>query len=360
MMEFRTEVWHNDEFSDWVRLWLPEIAGVMQAAAHFKPPDAEGYRHIGGFYRPQNREDVLWQLEFAVLPKLREWLRFTPKEDDRDPYEDETIAELRRKYPEANVDSFEYLYPKQRHYRHMVFPCIITLTLLAPVLSHAYLALRTLQESTWGETINAASTLGLLYLGEREVKINSLHSIVGKADNPFDALPRGDENETDPEYNNVNEDTMLDQSERSQHESSLLADDVLDGYNSRRHGKIFREFDPSEIPLNIWRGALQTLGDALTAAGDLTASLMRLAWELGFQHPFAEEIILVSMDVGYYSPLFHRAILQHLYLYDHMPEFKARIVSAWKRLLEREQHLSLNPALVQMLEDSLIRYGSAG
>ena len=288
----------------------------MQTAAHFTPPDGRGRKSLQ-FYQPAAQEEVGWQVGFVVLPKLREWFDPGDISESRLINQEEEMEYLRRKYPGESEDRFKD-YQSRSRANERIYPVGIALIMLAPAISHAHLALRALQDNTWGEVANAVSSVGLLSLGEKDVKLDCLHVFLGAV------IP-----------------------------SLMHSDPIRD-----RRVEVYRELDPQEMPILIWQRALQTLGTTLDSSHPLLPSFARLAEDIGSLQ-LAKEILLLLIQVGHYDHTIHRRVLS--YLSNTAPSLSrpspdtGSVVAAWRDLLWRED-THLDPELVDLLERSIKKY----
>lgn len=317
MTSYRRSAWQQSRLTDDVRVWLPEISRLMQTAAHFTPPDGRGTKFLQ-FYQPVGQEEVEWQVRFVVLPKLREWFDPGDISESRLISQEEEMEYLRRKYPGESEDRFKD-YQSRSRANERIYPVGIALIMLAPAISHAHLALRALQEDTWGEVANAVSSVGLLSLGEKDVNLDCLHVFLGAV------IP-----------------------------SLMNSDPIRD-----RRVEVYRELDPQEMPILFWQRAFQTLATILDSSHPLLRSFARFAEDIGSVQ-LAKEIFLLLMQVGHYDRPLHQRVLS--YLSDTAPSVSrpspdtGSVVAAWRELL-RQEDSHLDPELVDLLERSIKKYG---
>lgn len=306
-MDSRRKVWQQDSMSDWIRFWLPDICQLMKMATHFVPPDAErhGRMPFDIYYHPATLEESMWQVEFVVLPKLREHFVHDPKAENSFSAADEELVELDEKRAKNS---------------QAIFPAIFALTLISPVISHAHLALIKLQEPSWGKAVNTASTIGLLAIGEKDVNLDCLPEVFGEFDLP----------------------------------------EKWEFYPSHKRWKknidARQEFDPAEVPFHLWRQAIETLRCILDKTHPSLQTLLHAAWELGYD-PLAKEILLLAMDVGYYNEFLHGAI--ESYLEDHhlrKDETDPEILRRLRNYLSDSSFLENEPELFQKVEHLVARY----
>lgn len=289
------ELWKSNELGHNIRVWLPDIGRMMQMADHFRPPEALSKWGLF-YYSPSNLSEVEWQVKTLILPQFHNWIT---------EYDQIAQNRMRRDYSEQDEKFREWWEEdKGASSEDLVISGPIALALLAPAISHAYVALRMMQYPEWGITGNALSSFGLLYLGDTDVNLEILSNIIEPKEIP------------------------------------AVWEEHPFGY-SKKSKKIF---NPLQLPLSMWHQVLKTLSTYIDRDNSVITTFLAIAWEEP-QYPVSQEIFVWAFECGLVNEFTFGAIIAN-----HHHIEKDRLLHLFQEVAKDKELGKENPDLQEAIQ----------
>ncbi len=292
--------WQNDDYTSQIISCLPDLGKAIQSASFYYPPDIDQYdMQLNPWHCfPTDYDDLVWQVEFSILPLLRKWfLGKRPTKLPKPIREDEDWWE--GKNPED----------ARMHYIQMVFGITSYLAQLGRSLPYGEVALRLMLDPSWGEVVNSAAVLGLMYLGEKDVS-----SV------PFEKLFCQEGVDLQKKWKEIH-----------------LA-----------YRQLIIPLDPDFLPMFYWRPIFHTLRGIIDGKNPLIPSMLAVAWKK--ENEWSEEVCLLALDLGVITPLTITGLNMFV-----RPENRDRFIEFAKMAVKSDDFRAADPDLAEDLQQWIER-----
>ncbi len=311
-------VWESSTFSTHLIRILPDLGMVINAAASSNPP-SEDYdfessplsfiipdhmKNPLSIGLPERREDLVWQINKSVVPLLEEWFLYEgPKK----------FWQHYTTYRAEYIPSKDIAIP---FFAEFVFTVTAYLAMLGNVLPYSEITLELLREPRWGEVVNTAAEVGLLFIHPDRKLLPGIAKVLGNREIDF-SQDWDRHRETD---------WMLRQS-----------------------------FNVLILPISYWRPILDHISALITKDDPILQPLLCYAFDEG-SGPISWAILTLALRLGLYTPLTISGFLaQTEYEGDHS---LAEVLVLGQAIAKSEELASGDPELVQKNSIEVGRYGA--
>lgn len=202
---------------------------------------------------PAKYDDVVFQVHHAIIPLLKKWFNDAPKkfpqgESDNDRRENIWFTREQHDWNKVNT----------------IFATTFYLALVDQVIPYGRATLHELKNPIWGDVVNAAAIMSLLYLGETELDLAPFLRFTIKRKAPLE-----------------------------QRLDDIRVADFRD----------FRIFQLHEIPNNFWKNVLTTISKIVPKDDILFQSLIYYAIGYDSHLSLGEQIFVFCLSNKLFCPL---------------------------------------------------------
>lgn len=252
--------WPNKSLAGEMIMIMPELTMAFQNAARTKiNREIFEYSNDGYFstyklwHLPLKYDDIVFQVNKAIVPLLKKWFNDAPKKFPQG----ETEYDRRK-----NVWSTSEQYNWDRV--NTVFATTVYLALIDQVIPYGRATLHELKKPIWGEIVNAAATMSLLYIGETELDLAPFMKFIIQRQAPLE---------------------------------KRLEDIRCDEFRD------FRIFQLHEIPKDFWKNVLVTISKIIPKDDILFQSLICYAIGYDSHLSLGEQIFIFCLSNKLFCPL---------------------------------------------------------